>query len=119
MCVLHNKSLKTFFIVSFRMADFLSFQFVACLRFFSYKIVFFVTKISSNSSFHLSRIDFRYISYFQSSRLVVRVRKRWRSYLSYASPKSMFNKDCANSRLKLKRTVIWAFCLHKFGWYLN
>ena len=28
-------------------------------------------------------------------------------------------KDYANSRLKLKRTVIWAFCLHKFGWYLK
>ena len=34
MCVLHNKSLKTFFIVSFRMADFLSFQVVAGLRVF-------------------------------------------------------------------------------------
>ena len=28
-------------------------------------------------------------------------------------------KDYANSCLKLKRTVIWAFCLHKFGWYLQ
>ena len=28
-------------------------------------------------------------------------------------------KDYANSRLKLKRTVIWAFCLHRFGWYLK
>ena len=28
-------------------------------------------------------------------------------------------KDYANSRLKLKRTVIWAFCLHKFGLYLK
>ena len=79
MCVLHNKSLKTFFIVSFRMADFLSFQVVGGLRFFLYKIVFFVTKISLTSSFHLSHIDIRYISYFQSSRLL-RVRKRWRSY---------------------------------------
>ena len=80
MCVLHNKSLKTFFIASFRMADFLSFQVVGGLQFFLYKIVFFVTKISLTSSFHLSRIDIRYTSYFQSSRLVLRVRKRWRSY---------------------------------------
>ena len=28
-------------------------------------------------------------------------------------------KDYANLRLKLKRTVIWTFCLHKFGWYLK
>ena len=28
-------------------------------------------------------------------------------------------KDYANLRLKLKRTVIWAFCLHKFGLYLK
>ena len=28
-------------------------------------------------------------------------------------------KDYANSRLKLKRTVTWAFCLHKFGLYLK
>ena len=28
-------------------------------------------------------------------------------------------KYYANSRLKLKRTVISAFCLHKFGWYLK
>ena len=28
-------------------------------------------------------------------------------------------KDFANSRLKLKRTVIWAFCLYNFGWYLK
>ena len=44
--------------------------------FFLYKIMFFVTKISLTSSFHLSRIDIRYISYFQSSTLVLRVRKR-------------------------------------------
>ena len=40
MCMLHNKSLKTFFIVSFRMADFLSFQVVAGLRVFLNKSVF-------------------------------------------------------------------------------
>ena len=28
-------------------------------------------------------------------------------------------KDYANLRLELKRTVIWAFCLHKFGLYLK
>ena len=28
-------------------------------------------------------------------------------------------KDYANSRLKLKQTVIWAFCLPKFGLYLR
>ena len=28
-------------------------------------------------------------------------------------------KDNANSCLKLKQTVIWAFCLHNFGWYLK
>ena len=28
-------------------------------------------------------------------------------------------KDYANSRLKLKRTEIWAFCLHKFESYLK
>ena len=62
------------------MADFLSFQVLSGLRIFLYKIVFFVTKIYLTSTFHLSRIDIRYISYFQSSRLVLRVRKRWRCY---------------------------------------
>ena len=42
MCVLHNKSFNTFFIVSFKMVDFLSFQVVGGLRFFLYKIVFFL-----------------------------------------------------------------------------
>ena len=40
MCVLHNKSLKTFFIASFRMADFLSFQVVGGLQFFCHKNFF-------------------------------------------------------------------------------
>ena len=33
--------------------------------------------------------------------------------------KILFMKDYANSHLKLKQTVIWAFCFHKFGWYLK
>ena len=52
MCVLHNTSLKTFFIVSFRMADFLSFQVVAGLRVFLYKSVFFDFESSFVSYWH-------------------------------------------------------------------
>ena len=63
MCVLHNTSLKTFFIVSFRMADFLSFQVVAGLRVFCTRACF-CNKNFFDFSLHLSRIDIRYISYF-------------------------------------------------------
>ena len=43
--------------------------------------------------------------------------RKWFWSLKFIKISSM--KDYANSRLKLKRTVIWTFCLHKFGWYLK
>ena len=39
--------------------------------------------------------------------------RKWFWSLKFIKISSM--KDYANSRLKLKRTLIWAFCLHKFG----
>ena len=43
----------------------------------------------------------------------------WETKIELKVIKILSMKDYANSRLKLKRTVIWTFCLHKFGWYLK
>ena len=59
MCVLHNKSMKTFFIVSFRMADFLSFQVVGGLRFF-----FVQSRVFCNKYFF--DFEFSFVSYWHS-----------------------------------------------------
>ena len=57
--MLHNESSKTFFIVSFRMADFLSLQVVGGLRFF-----FVQNHVFCNKNFF--DFEFSFVSYWHS-----------------------------------------------------
>ena len=80
--MLHNKNLKIFYSLhlTISMADFLSFQVVVDLRFFLYKIFFLCMCSWKTVKVSFICIGNCYISYFQSSRLVLRMGEGWRIY---------------------------------------